>query len=92
MTDVSTLLQHTAAQLIQEGKTPSLALFRSRLAGQVPAQQLFAAYQHWRNDPKTTSALPSATPTASTETNDDMLQTLQRIETKLDLLLSKLAP
>jgi hypothetical protein len=93
MTDPVHLLQQVAAQLLQEGKTPSLALFRARLAGRVAPPQLFAAYQHWRNNPvvATTDNYPPATPTPDEQVSaDSVAATLARIEAKLDLLLSKL--
>ena len=94
MTDINRLLQQLASQLQQEGKTPSLALFRSRLAGKVGPQQLFAAYQHWRNNPQYSELqdeLPAAIAPAVSATQTDALQEqLDRIEAKLDLLLSKL--
>ncbi|WP_240223068.1 hypothetical protein [Rheinheimera hassiensis] len=94
MTDPVQLLQQVAAQLQREGKTPSLALFRTRLAGRIAPQQLFAAYQQWRNNPVFDDTPPSTKPLptlATTECSDTTLtQTLARIETKLDLLLSKL--
>lgn len=94
MTDAVILLQQVAAQLQQEGKTPSLALFRARLAGRLPPQQLFAAYQHWRNNPvfaDDASDLPEQTDMPQNEPHaDDITARLQRIEAKLDLLLSKL--
>lgn len=94
MTDAAHLLQQVAAALQQEGKTPSLALFRARLAGQLAPQQLFAAYQHWRNNPvyaetptqQPTASMPSDKPLAGS----DISAQLTRIEAKLDLLLSKL--
>lgn len=93
MTDTIQLLQQVATQLKQEGKSPSLALFRARLAGRISPQQLFAAYQHWRNNPlyataaaDETEAQPELMPTASQP--DDLQQQLNRIEAKLDLLLS----
>lgn len=94
MTDALQLLQQVAAKLQQEGKTPSLALFRARLAGQLPPQQLFAAYQHWRSNPvyaESNSDIPkqAAAPQKEKETDDINIR-LQRIEAKLDLLLSKL--
>ncbi|SEI06523.1 hypothetical protein SAMN05660691_03261 [Rheinheimera pacifica] len=94
MTDPVQLLQQVAAQLQREGKTPSLALFRARLAGRIAPQQLFAAYQQWRNNPILDDTAPSQEPApvlATTECSDNTLaQTLARIEAKLDLLLSKL--
>jgi len=95
MTDPIALLQQVAAQLRQEGKTPSLALFRARLAGRMPPQQLFSAYQSWRNTPQ---SLHTATPeeveqspaAIAADEQIDVAQALKRIETKLDLLLSKL--
>ncbi|KUM54564.1 hypothetical protein [Rheinheimera sp. EpRS3] len=94
MTDPIQLLQQVAAQLQREGKTPSLALFRARLAGRIAPQQLFAAYQQWRNNPVFDETAPSTDPLpalAAPECPDSTLaQTLARIEAKLDLLLSKL--
>lgn len=94
MNDIQQLLQHVASELQQEGKAPSLALFRARLAGRVSPQQLFAAYQHWRSNPVYASVTPSNTvpdslPARKTEA-DDITERLARIEAKLDLLLGKL--
>jgi hypothetical protein len=94
MTDPVQLLQQVAAQLQQEGKTPGLALFRARLAGRIAPQQLFAAYQQWRNNPGISSVIentePATTVPAMPADNHDIAASLVRIEAKLDLLLSKL--
>lgn len=94
MTDPVQLLQQVAAQLQQEGKTPSLALFRARLAGRIAPQQLFAAYQHWRNNPVIAAVVestePATTAPAVPADNNDIAASLARIEAKLDLLLSNL--
>ncbi|MDP5141773.1 hypothetical protein ORJ00_03330 [Rheinheimera baltica] len=92
MSDTIQLMQQVAAQLQQEGKTPSLALFRARLAGQLAPQQLFAAYQHWRSNPVFASEINRASPSTpvTEEVTDDLAATLARIEAKLDKLLSKL--
>ena len=95
MNDALQLLQQVASQLQQEGKTPSLALFRARLAGRIAPQQLFAAYQHWRNNPvyadiAATPSVPTDRPQPEQAQHDDIHSRLQRIEAKLDLLLSKL--
>ena len=93
MTDAVQLLQQVAAVLHQEGKTPSLALFRSRLAGKLAPQQVFAAYQQWRSNPVYADISPSQSPQPQPAviTNADDIDTrLARIEAKLDLLLSKL--
>ena len=95
MTDPVALLQQVAAQLQQEGKTPSLALFRARLAGRMPPQQLFSAYQSWRNTPQSLQTAPLEEveqPPAAKAADEqiDVVQALLRIEAKLDLLLSKL--
>ncbi|GAB2934723.1 hypothetical protein [Rheinheimera gaetbuli] len=93
MTDTIQLLQQVATQLKQEGKSPSLALFRARLAGRITPQQLFAAYQHWRNHPLYAAAATDETETQSelmptAVQPDDLQQQLNRIEAKLDALLS----
>ncbi|WP_333606555.1 hypothetical protein [Arsukibacterium sp.] len=85
------LLQHTAASLLRQGKTPSLALFKARLASQLNGPELFAAYQQWRQLPSAEqavagpyidSALPAAEPMPSAQQAQ-----LDRIEAKLDQLL-----
>ena len=84
------LLQQTAAQLRAEGKTPSLALFKARLTGQLTAPALFSAYQLWRQQ------LPADTVPQATEITSQLAETaplteqLQRIESKLDRLLALL--
>lgn len=88
------LLQHTAASLLRQGKTPSLSLFKARLAGQLNAPELFAAYQQWRQLPSAeqaiavannATALPAAEPILSAQQAQ-----LDRIEAKLDQLLNLL--
>ncbi|MGI5309228.1 hypothetical protein [Rheinheimera sp. WS51] len=98
MSDSVLLLQQVAAQLIQEGKTPNLALFRARLAGKVAPAQLFTAYQHWRANPIAIS--PSSTqlqeitsPTSNQDTaklEQNIKSRLERVEAKLDRILSLL--
>lgn len=96
MTDPVQLLQQVAAQLQREGKTPGLALFRARLAGRIAPQQLFAAYQQWRNNPLvddtglSSEAAPAQVPATAQCAETTLAQSLARIEAKLDLLLSKL--
>lgn len=86
------LMQQLATQLRQEGKTPSLALFRARLAGRISPQVLFSTYQQWRGMPVTeqqTETVPEPV-SADKAPADDLSSQLQRIEAKLDQLLAKL--
>ncbi|WP_372626436.1 hypothetical protein [Arsukibacterium sp.] len=89
------LLNQVAIRLQQEGKTPSLALFKARLSDQLTAPALFSAYQQWRKQPSLPeiTQLPSAG-TLLTEPLADSEATqraqLQRIETKLDKILALL--
>lgn len=95
MTDPILLLQQVAAQLQQEGKTPSLALFRARLAGQLAPAQLFTAYQHWRANPIAAKNHPArqreiANPTSNQDTakmEQEIKSRLERVEAKLDRIL-----
>ncbi|MDX3773240.1 hypothetical protein QE250_03830 [Chromatiaceae bacterium AAb-1] len=105
MSDALRLLQQVAEQLHTEGKTPSLALFKARLAGQLPAPVLFSAYQQWRShaganhaatnkeqiaEQAGSSKTASDSKTESTPAiNNELQQTLARIEAKLDILLSR---
>jgi len=81
-----------AQQLQQEGKEPSLALIKSRLALPTMSPALLQAYQAWRNGatvPVTAGTVEPAEPASSAS---QLQQQLDRIEAKLDLLLSRLAP
>lgn len=89
MSSTIDLLNRTAASLLREGKTPSLALFKARLSGQLTAPALFAAYQHWRQQP------PAAVISPAIQQNPAVLpaitgerEQLQRIEAKLDKILA----
>lgn len=86
------LMQQVATQLRREGKTPSLALFRARLAGRIAPQVLFSTYQQWRGMPVTEQQADVTTELVSVkpDVSDDLGSQLQRIEAKLDLLLAKL--
>jgi len=88
------LLQHTAASLLRQGKTPSLALFKARLGNQLNGPELFAAYQQWRQLPSTEQAVAGnyidiAMPATEAATSAQQAQ-LNRIEAKLDQLLALL--
>lgn len=86
------LLNQVAVRLQQEGKTPSLALFKARLGNQLSAPALFTAYQQWRKQasiPDVAVLLPEQQPAAETEPADTAPQ-LQRIEAKLDRLIALL--
>ncbi|MAD77303.1 MAG: hypothetical protein CML20_21425 [Rheinheimera sp.] len=92
------LLNQVAIRLHQEGKTPSLALFKARLSNQLTAPALFSAYQQWRKQPSLPdlTQLPPAgqllaEPRADTEASQpSQLLQLQRIEAKLDKILALL--
>ncbi|GGW51492.1 hypothetical protein [Alishewanella tabrizica] len=88
------LLQQLATTLRKEGKQPSLALFKARLAGQLSPPELFSAYQHWRQHPEPflTDAVTDADVTAiqAINTEQDISSHLQRIEQKLDRVLALL--
>lgn len=87
------LLQQTASKLRQEGKQPSLALFKARLAGQLSPPELFSAYQQWRQHPESyADALPIDDLAVSRpiSAEQDLSNQLDRIEQKLDRLLQLL--
>lgn len=94
MSDPLHLLRQVGIQLQQEGKTPSLALFKARLSGQLAAPVLFAAYQQWRSqNPAPTEIQEIQAPSQQTDIppeNISLQQQLDRIEAKLDILLSRL--
>lgn len=87
------LLQHAATKLRQEGKQPSLALFKARLAGQLSPPELFSAYQQWRQHAEQyAETLPTDDLAVSRPINaeQDLASQLNRIEQKLDRLLELL--
>ncbi len=97
-----TRISEIAGQLQAEGKTPNLALIRGRLDLPASQAELFSTYQQWRNQgaplsqpglSQTTSAKaePEAAEPTSAVDLAELQASLTRIETKLDLLLQKLA-
>jgi len=91
MSSTIDLLHQTAARLRQEGKTPSLALFKARLGGQLTAPALFSAYQHWRQQAPIDAGqvMPDNAPDTPAPGNN-IEEQLQRIESKLDSILALL--
>ncbi|GHG64716.1 hypothetical protein GCM10010919_11500 [Alishewanella longhuensis] len=84
------LLQQVATKLRQEGKQPSLALFKARLAGQLSPPELFSAYQQWRQHPEQYLDVAVAEDLAISRpinAEQDLSSQLNRIEQKLDRLL-----
>ncbi len=85
-----------AAQLQQEGKTPSLALVRARLGAGTDPVKLFSAYQQWRNNPPATSLQVETIPEEVLTTSDTSSEIEQlradvaRLESKLDQILDLL--
>lgn len=93
MASAMQLLQQAATKLRQEGKQPSLALFKARLAGQLSPPELFSAYQQWRQHPEQyAEVLPAADLAFSQPINTEQAcsSQLNRIEQKLDRLLQLL--
>ncbi|HAW92650.1 MULTISPECIES: hypothetical protein [unclassified Arsukibacterium] len=92
MPSVTDLLNQVAIRLQQEGKTPSLALFKARLSGQLTAPALFSAYQQWRKQPALPdiAELPAEDKRLTESVPDDAASQLQRIEAKLDRILALL--
>lgn len=100
MTQLYSLVCQIAAQLQQEGKTPSLALVRARAGKGVDAPELFSAYQQWRASPPTIGTEHTQPEhnllqqdKAATEQNVDLTmlqQQIERLEQKLDLALTLL--
>lgn len=104
MTQLYSLVCQLAADLQREGKTPSLALVRARAGKGVDAPALFSAYQNWRANPpaptgseainqhkenkvlQTAAALPAGSATEIAALQQDV----QRLEQKLDLVLTLL--
>ncbi|SNY55159.1 hypothetical protein SAMN06297280_2785 [Arsukibacterium tuosuense] len=90
MSSTIELLHQTAARLRQEGKTPSLALFKARLGGQLTAPALFSAYQQWRQQTPADVELQAPDIAPDITRPVDVASQLQRIETKLDKILALL--
>ncbi|WP_019674900.1 hypothetical protein [Arsukibacterium perlucidum] len=90
MSSTLDLLHQTAARLRQEGKTPSLALFKARLGGQLTAPALFSAYQQWRNQLPAEAGQQMQENEAEIPVPATANEQLQRIETKLDKILALL--
>jgi len=85
-----------AAQLQQEGKTPSLALVRARAGSGIDPVKLFSAYQQWRNSPPVAPEQIEAMPEVAVLNSDTGTEIEQlradvaRVEAKLDQILALL--
>ncbi|MCC5824887.1 hypothetical protein [Alkalimonas sp.] len=91
------LLSQEAACLIQEGKTPSLALLRSRLGRKVPPADLLPAFQQWKQLPaeaKQTAAntkIAKEPVAASQPHTEPMAHRIEHLEARIALLEQRLA-
>lgn len=65
------LLSQEAARLMQEGKTPSLALLRSRLGRKIPPADLLPAFQQWKQLPAAAKQAAVSSP-PSTEQHTEL--------------------
>ncbi|WP_105167767.1 hypothetical protein [Pseudoalteromonas sp. T1lg23B] len=80
-------VQKAIAELIAEGKTPSVALTKARLSGSVAMPVIIAGLSAYKNNPDiVTQPLP---PHSEQDTPSQKSQ-LDRIEQKLDRLLALL--
>lgn len=75
--------------LLDEGKTPTVALTKSRLVKPIPMPVIIAAVSQYKNNPDSIYSLMK-TPEHTHNTTDKTSQ-LDRIEQKLDQLLTLLA-
>ena len=74
--------------LLDEGKTPTVALTKSRLAQPVPMPMIIAAVSQYKNNP---DSINNFVKTAQQPENAELKASqLDRIEQKLDQLLSLL--
>ncbi|MCC5852160.1 MAG: hypothetical protein JJU30_04950 [Alkalimonas sp.] len=89
------LLSQEAARLLHEGKTPSLALLRSRLGRKVSPAELLPAFQQWKQLPaeaqRSIQLSASAEATApGPDKSDSLAERVQQLETKLAELEKRL--
>jgi hypothetical protein len=75
--------------LLDEGKTPTVALTKSRLAKSVPMPMIIAAVSQYKNNPESIHNLMK-NPQQS-DGSEPKTSQLDRIEQKLDKLLTLLA-
>ena len=76
--------------LLDEGKTPTVALTKSRLAQPVPMPMIIAAVSQYKNNP---DSINNFIKTSQQPENTELKASqLDRIEQKLDQLLTLLAP
>ncbi len=76
--------------LLAEGKTPTVALTKARLASPVPMPVLIAAVSQYKNNPEAFSLLARHTVAAPDQPEEAQQTQLDRIEQKLDRLLTLL--
>ncbi|SEA94233.1 hypothetical protein [Alkalimonas amylolytica] len=91
------LLSQEAACLMQEGKTPSLALLRSRLGRRVPPADLLPAFQQWKQLPAEAKQAAVNTKIAKEPVTESQPQTdpiahrIEQLEAKIAQLEQRLA-
>ena len=91
------LLSQEAARLQQEGKTPSLALLRSRLGRSVPPADLLPAFQQWKQLPAAAKQAAANSPDSIEPAaeipppSDPLAYRMEQLEAKVAELEQRLA-
>ncbi|MBQ4845785.1 hypothetical protein [Pseudoalteromonas sp. MMG005] len=78
---------HAITSLLNEGKTPTVALTKARLSEPVAMPLIIAGIAAYKNNPKCINEVTHTKQNDTVQSNDNQLD---RIEKKLDLLLSLL--
>lgn len=76
-----------ANELAERGTTPTTAMVKARLGQAVPMAELLSVLAHWKQGHTEQTGAPEARPTAPA---DPIEARLERIEAKLDTLISLL--
>lgn len=73
MSDISQDLEQTISSLVAEGKEPSVALIKARLASPLPMPVIIKALQSWKKNAKVPK-IEKTTPTLTSEQRIEQLE------------------
>ncbi|MDX1304026.1 hypothetical protein [Photobacterium sp.] len=86
MSDITQALEQVITSLIAEGKEPSVALIKARLADPLPIPVIIKALQAWKKNAK----VPNIQKTAPTLTTEARIKQLEQQVAELTTRLARL--
>ncbi len=87
-----TLVLQAIASLVRDGKTPTMALVKSRLAGPVPMPVIIQTLTSYKSNPAIIEQIPAqAEESAAAQPQADLREEVQQLRQEVQLLRQELA-